>query len=565
VSSDRLGVAHTLEQIADYSELREDNPFRVRAFRNAAKTVLALPGSVEAALADGSLARTRGIGPATLAIVTDLLEHGRSEVLEQLKREIPPGLLEMLDLPGLGASRIKLIHEQLGVRSIAELEAAAKDGRLAALPRFGEKTAARILKGIVFTRGAQAFRLWTEAAREAEVLRTSLGAVAGVTRVVTAGEVRRRCEVVGPLDFAVETDLLPEALGDAIAALPGLERVALPGRGLGFSSPAGTLVRVHHAPGARFGGILALATGSAPHLAELEAVAAQRGGSLDSIAAADESAWYAALGLAEIPAELREGGDEVERAATQRLPRLVERAQLRGFLHCHTTYSDGSFGIAELARLCQAAGYSWLGVTDHSRSAAYAGGMSVEQVERQWAELAAAALEHPDLRLLKGVESDILVDGALDYDAALLAGFDFVIGSVHGRFSLGESEMTARLLRALDNPYLTILGHPTGRLLLSREPYRFDLDAVFRKAAANHVALEINGDPHRLDLDWRLVRRALELGVRFSLGADAHGVSDMVYMEYATAIARKAGLESGDVLNTLDADAFLAYARARRS
>ena len=564
MSSDRLGVAHTLEQIADYYELKEDNPFRVRAFRNAARTVLALPGSVEAAVADGSLAKTRGIGPATLAIVKDLLEHGRSEVLEQLQRDIPPGLLEMLELPGLGASRIKLIHEQLGVRTVAELEAAARDGRLAALPRFGEKTAAKILKGIAFSRGAQALQLWRDAAREAEVVRSSIAELAGVTRAVTAGEVRRCCEVVGPLDFAVATDLLPEALRDAIAALPGLTP-SPSGPGVSFRSPAGTLVRIHHASPTRFGAALLLATGSASHVTQLQAVAQRRGLSLDTIAAPDEAGCYAALGLAEIPPELREGADEVERAARRQLPRLVAREQLRGLLHCHTTYSDGSMRLEELARLCHTAGYSWLGITDHSRSAAYAGGMSVEQVEQQWAELEAVAAAHPEIRLLKGIESDILVDGALDYDDALLAGFDFVIGSVHGRFSLDESEMTARLLRALDNPYLTILGHPTGRLLLSREPYRFDLEQVFRKAAAHRVALEINGDPHRLDLDWRLVRRAREVGVRFSLGADAHGVSDMVYMEYATAIARKAGLEAHEVLNALDADAFLAFARARRS
>jgi len=565
VSSDRLGVAHTLDQIADYYELKEDNPFRVRAFRNAARAVLALPGSVEDALADGSLAKTRGIGPATLAIVKDLLEDGRSEVLEQLKRETPPGLLQMLDLPGLGASRIKLIHEKLGVRNITELEAAAKDGRLAALPRFGEKTAAKILKGIDFSRGAQSLQLWRDAAREAEVVRSALAGLPAVTRALTGGEVRRHCELVGALDFAVETDLDAEQLRDAIAALPGLAPSPAAGHAISFCSPAGTPLRIHPAPRARFGGALLAATGNPSHLAQLQARAQQRSLSLDAIPATDETGLYGALGLAEIPPELREGADEVERAASQQLPRLLERSQLRGLLHCHTTYSDGSLGLEELARLGRAAGYSWLGVTDHSRSAAYAGGMSVAQVEQQWAELDAVAAEHPDIRLFKGIESDILVDGALDYDDALLAGFDFVIGSVHGRFSLTESEMTGRLLRALDHPFLTILGHPTGRLLLSREPYRFDLDAVFRKAAANRVALEINGDPHRLDLDWRLVRRAHELGVQFALGADAHGVSDMVYMDYATAIARKAGLESRDVLNALEADAFLGFARARRS
>jgi DNA polymerase (family 10) len=278
----------------------------------------------------------------------------------------------------------------------------------------------------------------------------------------------------------------------------------------------------------------------------------------------EETALYGALGLSDIPPELREGFDEVARAAAGTLPRLVDRADLLGFLHCHTTYSDGTLGIEEVALACREAGYAYVGITDHSKTAAYAGGLSVEKLDRQWEEITAVQARVSGIRILKGIESDILVEGALDYPDATLARFDFVIGSIHGRFSLGEAEMTARVLGALESPYLTILGHPTGRLLLSRNPYPLDLEQVFAKAAATGVALEINGDPRRLDLDWRLVRRAKELGVMLAIGADAHGLSGIPNPEFGTAVARKAGLERQHVLNTRTVAEFLAFAAARR-
>jgi DNA polymerase (family 10) len=245
------------------------------------------------------------------------------------------------------------------------------------------------------------------------------------------------------------------------------------------------------------------------------------------------------------------------------LPRLIEPADLAGLIHCHTTYSDGTLSVADMTAAARDAGYSYIGITDHSKAAAYAGGLDAERVRLQWAEITALNAG-AGIPALKGIEADILVDGSLDYDDATLAGFDFVIGSIHSRFSLGAAEMTARVLRALDCPYLTILGHPTGRLLLSRNAYPLDLEQVFARAAANGVALEINGDPHRLDLDWRLVRRAREVGVLICIGADAHDREGIAYLEFGIAMARKAGLERQDVLNTRPVGEFLAFARARR-
>ncbi|HEY9382167.1 MAG TPA: PHP domain-containing protein [Gemmatimonadales bacterium] len=573
MSTDRLSVAGVLEQIAGFLELRGENPFRVRAFRNAAKAVLGLPGSVAEALADGSLATTRGIGPATLAIITELLGSGRSGYLEELRQEVPAGLLDLMGVPGLGATRVRLLHQRLGIASLDALEAAARDGSLARLSGFGEKSAAKLLKGIAFARGSRTFRLAPQAAQEAELLRCALERLPGVSRAVVAGEVRRRCEVVGELAFVILTDLPAADLLQPLAGLPGLAEVSAPAPDrLTFRAVGGAVASVRLAVASQFGAALLRATGAESHLTLLAAHAEQRGfvlgaGALTragaAIPAPDEAALYRALGLAEVPPELREGADEVTRAARGTLPRLLERADLAGLIHCHTTYSDGTLSVADMTAAARDAGYSYIGITDHSKAAAYAGGLDADRVRLQWAEIAALNAK-AGIPALRGIEADILVDGSLDYDDATLAGFDFVIGSIHSRFSLGAAEMTARVLRALDCPYLTILGHPTGRLLLSRNAYPLDLEQVFARAATNGVALEINGDPHRLDLDWRLVRRAREVGVMICIGADAHDREGIAYLEFGIAMARKAGLERQDVLNTRPVGEFLAFARARR-
>ena len=575
MSLDRLAAAHVLEQIASCLELKGENPFRVRAFRGAAKAVLGSTQDLAEALADGSLATTRGIGPATLTILRELADTGKATVLEQLRDEVPPGLIEMLGVSGLGVTRIRALHEKLGIESLAELETAARDGRLSTLPGFGPKTAQTVLRGIAGLRRAQAFRLSHHAADEAAILRDALGRLPGVSRSVVAGEVRRRNELVKELVVVLATEVPAAEIFRALGEMAGVTEVS--GRDerqatLHFAS--GSSARVVATPPANLGAVLVQATGSEAHLAKLAAHAAERGCSLDGAAlwkggafvpTPDEASLYAALGLAEIPPELREGSDEIERAALGTLPLLVELGDLRGFLHCHTDYSDGSNTVEQLAVACREAGYAYLGVTDHSQAAAYAGGLAAADVVRQWGEIDEVNARRLGIRVLKGIETDILVDGSLDYDDATLAGFDFVIGSIHSRFGLDRDAMTDRVLRAMDNPHLTILGHPTGRLLLSREPYPLDLDRVFARAAERGVALEINADPHRLDLDWRVLRTARDAGCTISIGADAHGRSGIGNMAYGIAVARKGGLTREDILNTRPVTEFLEFAAARRS
>jgi DNA polymerase (family X) len=533
---DKQAVRHTLDQLAAFLALKGENAFRVRAMRDTARS--------------------------------ELLATGRSSALDEVREQVPPGLAEMLRIPGLGAAKVRLIHESLAIESLAELEAAVGDGRLAALPRFGAKTAENVRRGIASLRRTSSLRLFHHAQDESEAVRRALAGLedAGVLRVEIAGAVRRRCEVIGGLDLVAvhEGQAARETLVKRLGQAPGVTEIAGHDGSVTLRFASGTVVDVLLTTPDRLGLDWIRATGSSAHVAALETRAHAMGISLSG-AFPDEPSLYRALGLAWVPPELREGNGEVEAAAAGDggLPRLVEQGDLRGLLHCHSNYSDGSVTIADWAAACRAAGYEWVGITDHSTSAAYAGGLATEDVAQQHDDIDRVNARVSGIRVLKGVEADILADGALDYGPDVLDRFDFVIGSIHSRFGMSEAEMTRRVLTAMDDPHLAILGHPTGRLLLQREPYAIDLEQVLAKAAARGIAVEVNADPHRLDLDWRMVRRARELGVTLSIGADAHSTSGMANVAVGLGIARKGWLEPDWVLNSRDAEAFLAFARAR--
>lgn len=531
---DKHAVRHTLDELAAFLELKGESPLRVRAVQQDARS--------------------------------ELLTTGRSSALDELREQVPLGLVEMLRIPGLGAAKVRRIHEALAIDSLAELELAVTDGRLAALPRFGAKTAESVRRGIASLRQASGLRLFHHALDEVEAVRRALAGLEGVRRVETAGAVRRRCEVIEELTLVAvhggdgARDALVGRLGKApdVTEIGGREGRTT----LRFAS--GSVVDVRLTTPEGFGLAWIRATGSAAHVAALEARARAAGVSLAG-PFFDEASVYRAVGLAWVPPELREGDAELEAAARGDLPRLVEQGDLRGFLHCHSNYSDGTTTIAEWAHACRTAGYTWVGITDHSQAVAYAAGLRAEDVVRQHAEIDAANARGTGIRVLKGVEADILADGALDYAPTVLDRFDFVIGSIHSRFGMSEAEMTRRVLAAMDDPHLAILGHPTGRLLLQREPYAINLEQVLAKAAARGIAVEVNADPHRLDLDWRMVRRARQLGVTLSIGADAHSTAGVTNVAVGLGIARKGWLEPDQVLNTRDAAGFLAFAGRRRS
>ena len=571
---DKKAVAQVLEQIAAFLELKSENPFRIRAFRTAARAITSFPGDLRQSIEDGSLASAKGVGAATLHIVAELVNTGRASMLEELREQIPPGLVEMLEISGLGVAKIRQIHDVLGIDSLPELEAAAHDGRLAKLPRFGPRTSDNILKSIAFLRQTSTYRLSHHALDEAEGLRAALERLPGVTNAIVAGDVRRRAEIVRDLIFVLVAEASPAELFRRLSQLPGVHEFAgQDERRLTLRFAGGASAQIVATTPVNAGTVLVQATGSEGHLRELASCAAAKGYGLNGaalwrgsqfVATPDEQTFYRALGLSFIPPELREGTGEVAAAARGELPRLVDQTDLKGFLHCHTSYSDGSNTVEQLALACKNAGYDYLGVTDHSQAAAYAGGLQPDDLVRQADEIDRVNERVEGFRVLKGIEADILQDGQIDYDERVLERLDFVIASVHSRFNMGEKEMTARILAAMDNPYLTIIGHPTGRLLLSRDPYPVNMEAVIDKAAATGIALEINADPHRLDLDWRLLRQARDRGVAISIGADAHSVAGLGYVEYGIGMARKGWLGPGDILNARPVGEFVAFARSRR-
>lgn len=572
---DSRTAAHVLSQIAAYLELKGENAFKRRAYEGAARALRALGvDDLAPPYRSGELAGVRGLGPATLAVVRDLIQTGESRYLEQLRDSTPDGLLDMLAVPGMTPARIHRVYEDLNIETVEELEAAARDGRLATLPKVGPKTAAKILAGVATARERGALRLYHHAMIEAEHLLATVRSHPAVEKAEIAGALRRRMEVAGVVDIVAACRGDPAAVAQSFTRVPGVRSAQGSGAAVAILYVDGARLALRCVALEQFAVAFWAATGSAEHV---RAATAALGGAglvvegdrvIDSaghaLAIHDEADLYRAARLEFVPPELREDGSEVALAARNALPRLVTGQDIRGALHCHTTYSDGKATIAEMARGARAKGWAYIGITDHSQAAFYAGGLSRDHVLAQHDEIEKLNATFNDFRILKGIEADILADGRLDYGDELLDRFDFVVGSIHSRFTMDRASMTERVLRALDDPRLTILAHPTGRLLLSREPYGIDIDAVLEKAARLGVAVELNADPHRLDLDWRHVRTARQLGVRIEIGPDAHSVGGLDNMEIGVGIARKGWLEASDVLNARSADDILEFARARR-
>jgi DNA polymerase (family X) len=572
---DSRTAANVLSQIAAYLELKGENSFKRRAYAGAAQGLLALGADDLGPLyRSGELGRVRGLGPATLAVVRDLIETGESRYLEQLRESMPEGLLEMLDVPGLSPLKIHQIHEGLGIETLEELEAAAKDGRLATLPKFGPKTVAKLLRGIAAAREHGTLRLYHHAYIEAQRLLASAANHPDVARAELAGGLRRRAEVVARVDIVAECRSNPVAVAQSFTRLAGIKSARCEGASVSIRFVDGAELELHCVDRDRFAVALWRATGSDTHVSAVTAALEANGVEVDDdrlrdssggfIPTPDERSIYSAAALAFVEPELREGLGEVDAARRRALPALVTLADIRGVLHCHSHYSDGKASIGEMAQAAKERGWSYIGITDHSQAAFFAGGLSREAVRAQHDEIDELNATLDGFRVLKGIEADILADGRVDYGDELLDEFDFVVGSIHSRFSMDRTTMTDRVLRALDDPRLTILAHPTGRLLLSREPYALDVEAVLEKAAALGVAVELNADPHRLDLDWRHLQTAKRLGVTIEIGPDAHSARGLDNMEVGVGIARKGWLERADVLNARSADDVVAFARARR-
>ncbi|HEX8203084.1 MAG TPA: DNA polymerase/3'-5' exonuclease PolX [Isosphaeraceae bacterium] len=571
---DTARVAQILEEMGTLLEIRGENPFRCRAYHNAAQALRALPGDLAERIAAGRLAEVPGIGETIQGKIVQLATTGHLPAYEELRRQTPPGLVALLRVPGLGPRKIRTLHEELKIESLADLRAAGESGRIAAVKGFGAKTEARILRGIAFLEAVGDRILQSTARRLAAPWLEALGRHPGVGRAAACGSLRRRAETIGDLDLLFSA-ADPDAVLAAVVQRPDVARVLerAPGRA-GVVLADGLRCDLRGVPEPQYAFALHDWTGPRAHTLAVRRRAAERGLALTDaglegpdgpVACASEAELFAAVGLHPIPPELRDEAGAIERAAAGPLPALVERADLTGTFHCHTDWSDGGASLAEMAAAARARGLAYLGIADHSRSAGYAGGLSVDRVRRQWDAIDALnAGFGGGFRLFKGIECDILPDGALDYPDELLAGFDYVVASVHSGFGLERDAMTRRLIRAVRHPMVTMLGHPTGRLLLARDAYALDLEAVLAAAAEAGTMIEINANPHRLDLGEAGCRRARQLGLSLVINPDAHAPGGLDDLDYGIGVARRAGLGPGAVVNAGTPEAVARLLVARR-
>jgi DNA polymerase (family 10) len=564
---DKEQVAAILDEIGTLLEIQGENAFRCNAYHNAARAVEQLETSLEEAIDNNTLGQVRGIGETLRDKITTLVKTGRLAFYEDLRKTTPPGLFQMLRIQGLGPKKVKALYDQLGIDDLEKLKAACEAGVVAKLKGFASKTQEKILEGIEFvSQTGQRVRL-DQALRLAEAVVAQLRDCPGIVRMELCGSLRRRRETIKDVDILISS-ATPGPIMDRFVTLP--EVVQVTGHGhtkssvvLGLPTSRGgkllinadlRIVRdeqfplaLHHFSGSKEHNVALRTRAQARFGIKLNEYAMT--GPDGPIPVKDETEFFRALKLDYIAPELREDTGEIDAAEKHELPDLVELGDLRGTFHCHTDWSDGSATLEEMALAARALGLKYLGIADHSQSLTVANGLTPERVRRQQEEIDRLNERLTGIRLLKGTECDILADGSLDFDEDLLATFDYVVASVHSRFSMSEEEMTERMVRAVSNPYVTMLGHATGRLLLSRDSYRVDLETVLRAAAKHVTMVEINAQPSRLDLDWIHCKRAKALGVQLVINPDAHSTGELELLRYGVDVARRGWLEKKDVFN----------------
>ena len=559
-------VAKILNEIGTMLELRGENPFKARAYYNGARTIETLSEDINQLVESGEIGEIKGIGQALEEKITELVTTGELGYYQDLKSGIPEGLFEMLKIPGMGAKKVKAVWEELDITTVGELEYACLENRLVDLSGFGKKTQQKILDGIEFIKKYQERWRLDDVMPAADAILQYLGTNDKILRMALAGSLRRHRETVKDVDIvasaaeADHTDIM-----DYFAEYPDVDEVI--GRGETKSSirlEDGIQVDLRIVSDRQYPYALHHFTGSKEHNTAMRGLAKSRGLKMNEyglfnaddslVECSDEAEIFRALDLYFIPPELRENTGEIEYARDAEIPELLGEEDICGVIHVHTPYSDGVPSIREWVEACQRLGYEYLGVSDHSQTAFYANGLQPERLEKQWAEIEAVRKEFSDFTIFSGIESDILPDGSLDYDDDVLAQFDFVIASVHSNFNLSREKQTDRILRAVRNEYTTILGHPTGRLLLARDEYDVDMPTVIQAAAETDTIIEINANPRRLDLDWRLGKFAGDNGVMTSINPDAHSLEGLDDIKYGVGIARKGWFTGDRVLNALPAN-----------
>ncbi len=585
---DKFAVARALREIGALLELEGENPFKIRAYENGARALESLQEDLGAVVAEKRLTDVPGIGEALAGKIESLHLRGRSDTLDRLRARHPPGILELLQVPDLGPKKVALLHQALGISSMAELERACAEGRVRDVKGFGEKTERRILEGIRRLRERASSRrvLLADALDLADRFLAHLSASPAALRFELAGSARRARETVGDLDV-VAASRDPAALAAHAAAFPLTEEVLSRGDTKTTLRLAGGIqLDLRIVPPEDYPTLLHHLTGAKAHHVKLRGLARELGYTLsewglwrlppgappsgasdgpppgsEKVAVESEPALYAALGMQPVPPELREDQGEIEAARAGTLPGdLVVLEDVRGMVHCHTTWSDGRATLEEMARAADALGMEYLTVTDHSRAAGYAGGLDRDRMLRQWEEIDRVQ-ERVKVRLLRGTEADILEDGGIDVPADLLPRLDVVVASIHSRMKMDEAQMTRRLVAAMRAPVFKIWGHALGRLLGEREPFAARVEEVLDALAASRGAVEVNGDPKRLEADPHLLRLARARGIPVVLSVDAHSTGALGYLRLAVATARRGWVRRGEVLNARPVEAFRAAVR----
>jgi DNA polymerase (family 10) len=573
-------IIGAFENIARLLELKGENPFKIRAYLHAAKALETLSEPLEKLIAEDRLVAVDGIGKATAEKIATLSTTGRLDYYNDLRDEFPPDILTLFDIQGLGGKKIKVLWDSLKIHSVTSLERACKDGRIATLPGFGEKTATNILKAIEHMRSHAGEFRYSDIAALAGSLLEDLRGHPDVGQAQIAGSFRRKKEIVRDLDFLISTKNPEEVMG-FFTGHSLVENIL--SKGATKSSVIlknGIQCDLRAVDAAEFPFALNYFTGSKEHNVRMRSRALSRGWSLNEyrFSAADgrqlreplpevyeEYDIYRALGLDPIEPELRENHGEIEAAEKHALPRLIEWSNLRGAFHNHTNESDGRSTLEDMVAAAKELGLEYLGIADHSKASFQANGLDEKRLAAQAACIAEINATEKDIHIFAGTECDILKDGSLDFTDEILASLDYVVGSIHSSFSMPAAEMTKRIIRAMENPYITMLAHPTGRLLLGREPYQLDIPAILDAAAATSTFIELNANPRRLDLDWRWWQLAKEKGVKCVINPDAHSTAGLQDLIFGIGIARKGWLTKDDVINTLPLAKVRAILQAKRS
>lgn len=572
---DKKQVADILEEIGVLLELKGENPFKTRAYGNAARALRGLTEELHDLVAANRLREIKGVGEAISLKIAELVTSGRLQYYDDLRSSFPPGFMDLLRIPGFGPKKARKLWEELGIDSIDALEAACKADKLSKLEGFGAKSQQKILEGIQQLRQFSGRHLFHKAYEAAQPLFAAVKNHPKVIRAELAGSLRRHKETIKDIDIVASCkDRDRAAIMDFFTRQPGVQSVVAKGDTKSSVLLAnGIPADLRLLQDLQFPYLLHHFTGSAEHNIAMRGLAQKMGIKVSEhglfkndklIPCKDEAAIFAALGMQYVPPELREDMGEIEAALNKEIPDLITPRDLRGVLHCHSTHSDGANSIKEMAEACQKLGFEYLGISDHSMSVGYAHGLTPARVKAQHKEIDKLNTEMKNFRIFKGTECDILPDGRLDYPDEVLASFEFVIASVHSSMNMNEEQATKRLIKAMEHPAVRMLGHPTGRLLLGREGYPLNHRKVIDAAAALGVSIEINASPYRFDLDWRHCKYARDKGVLISINPDAHTRDGIADIFYGVGIARKGWLRKKDVLNTRNAKELAKWFSAKR-